>query len=387
MDWKTLFAALAMVGAACPSHAQEELRIGMLTTLSGPAGAVGNEVRDGFMLGVEMAGGKLGGVPTKVIVLDDEQKPDVARKHVERLIKRDKVQVVTGTIFSNVLMAIHKTVVDSKTLLLSPNSGPTTLSGAGCNQFFFTYGFENTQANLVIGEYLKRRGIERIVTIVPNYQGGKDGVAGLKLTYDGEIVKELYTGLGQLDYTTELTEIRALKPDALFAFMPGGWGISLLKQYNESGLSKEVPFYSTYTVDELSVPVLGDMALGASTAVTWNEDFDNAANRKFSAAYRAKYGRPPTLGAVQAFDVAQGIDAAVKARQGKLNNKEALIAELRKANFASPRGPFQFNINQFPIQDWYIAQVVKGPDGKPVLKTKDKVYTQLKDPYANYCKM
>ena len=387
MNWKPLALATAVILAAVPSQAQDKLRIGLLTTLSGPAGAIGAEIRDGFMLGIDMAGGKLGGLATEVIVLDDEQTPDVARKHVERLIRRDNVHVVTGTIFANVMMAIHKTTVESRTLLLSPNSGPTLLSGAACHPFFFTYGFENTQANMVTGEYLKRLGLKRIVTIVPNYQGGKDAISGLKQTYDGEIVKEFYTGLGQMDYTAELTEIRALKPQALFAFMPGGWGISLIKQFHESGLNKELPFYSTYTVDELSVQAVGDLALGARTTATWNEDFDNAANRKFSAAWRAKYGRLPSLGAVQSFDVAQGIDAALRARQGNLDDKPALIAELRKANFASPRGPFGFNINQFPIQDWYIYEVVKGTDGKPLLVTRDKVYTQLKDPNAKDCKM
>lgn len=382
---------LAALGAALafgppPGAAAEALKIGFMNTFSGPGAALGNEQYEGFLLGLELAGGRLGGLETEVIKVDDQLKPDVARQLVDRLIKRDKVQILAGITFSNILLTAVSPVVESGGLVISSNAGPSPLAGAQCSPGLFVISYENGQAHSAVGEYLNRNNIRKIVTLAPNYQAGKDAVAGLKSTFKGAVVQELYTGLTQLDFTTELTTIRASKPDAFWTFMPGGLGVSLVKQVAEANLQKEVPFYSSFTVDELSLPAVGEAALGNLSPYTWSPELDNPANKKFVAAFQKKLGRVPSLGAMQAYDVAQLIDSAVRGTKGKLD-RDALIAEMRKASFESPRGPFKFNHNHFPIQDWYMRVVEKAPDGTLRIVTKEKIFANLVDQYHQDCPM
>lgn len=378
-------AGVLAIGLGSTAALADPLKIGFMNTFSGPGGVLGSEQYDGFMLGIEMAGGKLGGRDTEVVKVDDQLKPDIARQLVDRLLKRDKVDIVAGITFSNILQTAVGPVMEAGKILVSSNAGPSPFAGAQCNPGLFVISYENGQAHSAVGEYLNRQGAKRVITMVPNYQAGKDAVAGFKSTFKGEIVQELYTSLQQLDFTTELTTIRNAKPDAFWAFMPGGLGVALVKQVAEGKLQDVVPFYSSFTVDELSLPAVGEAALGALSPYPWSPELDNPANARFVAAFKAKYGRVPSLGAMQAYDVAQLIDSAVKATGGK-TDRDALIAAMRKASFSSPRGGFKFNHNHFPIQDWYMRVVEKGPGGLRIVN-KAKVFENLVDRFHQDCKM
>ncbi|WP_354096823.1 ABC transporter substrate-binding protein [Bradyrhizobium sp. RT10b] len=383
----TLAAAALLLGTAVsPSLAQEKIRLGVVVTLSGPAAALGQQVRDGFALAVKDLGGKMGGRDVEVIVADDELKPDAAVTKVKGLLERDKVDFVVGPIFSNILQAIHRPITESKTFLISPNAGPSTFAGKDCNPFFYVTSYQNDQVHEILGKVAQDRGYKRMYLMVPNYQAGKDSVAGFKLDYKGEIVEESYMPLNTLDFQPELSKISSQKPDALFTFMPGGLGVNLVKQYRQAGLADSIPVLSAFTVDESTLPAQQDAAVGMFGGANWAPNLDNPQNKKFVAAYEAAYNVVPGTYAFQAYDAAMLIDSAVKAVKGDLSNKDAVGAALKKADFTSLRGAFKFNTNGYPIQDFYLTKVAKRADGKFQTEIVQKVFENYGDRYAKDCK-
>lgn len=379
-------AALLLSGAMSPALAQEKLKLGVIVTLSGPAAALGQQVRDGFALAVKDLGSKMGGRDVEVVVVDDELKPDAAVTKVKGLLERDKVDFVIGPIFSNILQAIHRPVTESKVFLISPNAGPSTFAGKDCNPFFYVTSYQNDQVHEILGKVAQDRGYKRMYLMVPNYQAGKDSVAGFKLDYKGEIVEESYMPLNTLDFQPELSKISSQKPDALFTFMPGGLGVNLVKQYRQAGLADSIPVLSAFTVDESTLPAQQDAAVGMFGGANWAPNLDNPQNKKFVASYEAAYNVVPGTYAFQAYDAALLIDSAVKAVKGDLSNKDAVAAALRKADFTSLRGAFKFNTNGYPIQDFYLTKVVKRPDGKFQTEIVQKVFENYGDRYAKDCK-
>ncbi|MGT2501641.1 ABC transporter substrate-binding protein [Bradyrhizobium guangxiense] len=382
----TLAAALLVGTALNPAVAQEKIKLGVVVTLSGPAAALGQQVRDGFALAVKDLGGKMGGRDVEVIVADDELKPDAAVTKVKGLLERDKVDFVVGPIFSNILQAIHRPVTESKTFLISPNAGPSTFAGKDCNPFFYVTSYQNDQVHEILGKVAQDRGYKRMYLMVPNYQAGKDSVAGFKLDYKGEIVEESYMPLNTLDFQPELSKISSQKPDALFTFMPGGLGVNLVKQYRQAGLTDSIPVLSAFTVDESTLPAQQDAAVGMFGGANWAPNLDNPQNKKFVASYEAAYNIVPGTYAFQAYDAAMLIDSAVKAVKGDLSNKAAVQAALKKADFTSLRGAFKFNTNGYPIQDFYLTKVAKRPDGKFQTEIVQKVFENYGDRYAKDCK-
>jgi branched-chain amino acid transport system substrate-binding protein len=383
----TLAAAALLLGTAVnPALAQEKIKLGVIVTLSGPAAALGQQVRDGFALAVKDLGGKMGGRDVEVVVVDDELKPDAAVTKVKGLLERDKVDFVVGPIFSNILQAIHRPVTESKTFLISPNAGPSTFAGKDCNPFFYVTSYQNDQVHEILGKVAQDRGYKRMYLMVPNYQAGKDSVAGFKLDYKGEIVEESYMPLNTLDFQPELSKISAQKPDALFTFMPGGLGVNLVKQYKQAGLADSIPVLSAFTVDESTLTAQQDAAVGMFGGANWAPNLDNPQNKKFVAAYEAAYNGVPGTYAFQAYDAAMLIDSAVKAVKGELSNKDAVAAALKKADFTSLRGAFKFNTNGYPIQDFYLTKVAKRPDGKFQTEIVQKVFENYGDRYAKDCK-
>jgi branched-chain amino acid transport system substrate-binding protein len=383
----TLAAAALLLGTAMsPALAQEKIKLGVIVTLSGPAAALGQQVRDGFALAVKDLGNKMGGRDVEVIVVDDELKPDAAVTKVKGLLERDKVDFVVGPIFSNILQAIHRPVTESKTFLISPNAGPSTFAGKDCNPFFYVTSYQNDQVHEILGKVAQDRGYKRMYLMVPNYQAGKDSVAGFKLDYKGEIVEESYMPLNTLDFQPELSKISAQKPDALFTFMPGGLGVNLVKQYKQAGLADSIPVLSAFTVDESTLPAQQDAAVGMFGGANWAPNLDNPQNKKFVAAYEAAYNSVPGTYAFQAYDAAMLIDSAVKGVKGDLSNKDAVAAALKKADFTSLRGSFKFNTNGYPIQDFYLTKVAKRPDGKFQTEIVQKVFENYGDRYAKDCK-
>jgi branched-chain amino acid transport system substrate-binding protein len=377
--------AVLLCVAAGQAGAQDKIKIGVIVTLSGPAAVLGQQARDGFALAIKDLGGKMSGKDVEVVAVDDELKPDVAVTKVRGLLERDNVDFVVGPIFSNILQAIHKPVVDSKTFLISPNAGPSSYAGKECSPFFYVTSYQNDQVHEILGKVAQDRGYKRVYVMVPNYQAGKDSVAGFKHAYKGEIVEETYMPLGSLDFQPELTKIASLKPDAVFTFMPGGMGVNLVKQFKQAGLADSIPVLSAFTVDESTLPAQQDAAVGMFGGADWAPNLDNPQNKKFVAEYEAAYKAVPATYAFQAYDTAMLIDSAVRAVKGDLSNKDAVAAALKKADFTSLRGGFKFNTNGYPIQDFYLTKVAKRPDGKFQTEIVQKVFENYGDRYAKDC--
>jgi branched-chain amino acid transport system substrate-binding protein len=383
MKWAAIAAACGVF--AGPAAAQEKLKIGLIVTLSGPAASLGAQVRDGFNLAIKDLGGKMAGRDVEVVVADDELKPDSAVTKVKGLLERDKVDFVVGPIFSNILQAIHKPVTDTKIFLISPNAGPSSYAGKNCSPFFYVTSYQNDQVHEILGKVAQDRGYKRVYVMVPNYQAGKDSAAGFKLDYKGEITEESYVPLGTLDFQVELSKIASQKPDAVFTFMPGGMGVSLVKQYKQAGLADQIPVLSAFTVDESTLPAQQDAAVGMFGGADWAPDLNNPQSKKFVASYEAAYNSVPGTYAMQGYDAALLIDSAVKAVKGDLANKDAVAAALKKADFISLRGNFKFNVNGYPIQDFYLTKVAKRADGKFQTEIVQKVFENYGDRYAKEC--
>jgi branched-chain amino acid transport system substrate-binding protein len=367
-----------------PAQAQEKLKVGVVLSLSGPPAALGKQALDGFQLGLKALGGKFAGREVETVVVDDELKPDLAITKVQALIDRDKVDFVVGPIFSNVLQAIIKPVTDQKIFLISPNAGPSSFAGKACNPYFFVTSYENDRIHAASGTFAQEKGYKRVFLLAPNYQAGKDAIEGFKLTFKGEIVDEVYTPLTQLDFSAELAKIAAAKPDAIYTFMPGGLGVNLVKQYRQAGLS-DIPFISAFTVDESTLPAQQDSAVGFYGSSNWAPNLDTPQNKAFVADFEKAYNYVPGSYAFEAYDAALLIDSALKATGGKTDDKEALRAALKKADFQSLRGSFKFNNNGYPIQNFYITKVAKRPDGKYQTEIVQTVFKDDIDPHGKEC--
>src|SRR5947209_10927278 len=379
-------AALAAL-ALTPAQAQDKLKIGIISTLTGPPAVIGQQLRNGFLLGVKAHGGKLGGREAEVIVADDELKPDQAVAKVKAFVERDKVDFVVGPVFSNMLQAIMKPVTDSGTFLISPNAGTSNFAGKECNANFFVTSYQNDQNHEVLGKYAQDAGIKKAFIMAPNYQAGKDALTGFKRYFKGEVLDEVYVPLNQLDYSAELSRIAAAKPDAIFVFLPGGMGINFVKQFRQAGLAEKITFLSSFTVDEGTLPAQQDAALGMFGGTNWAPNLDTPQNKKFVEEYVKEYNAVPASYAFQAYDAALLIDSALKATGGKTDNKDALRAALMKADFKSLRGKFKFNSNHYPIQDFYLVKVAKRADGKYETQIAQKVFTDYADPHVKDCAM
>src|SRR5215217_4726203 len=389
MDMKTfvLLAAAAVILAGTGAQGQEKLKIGIIATLSGPPAVLGQQLRNGFNLAVKDLNGKLGGRDVEVIVADDELKPDLAVNKVKALIERDKVEFVVGPIFSNILQAIMKPATDGGAILISPNAGTSSFAGKECNANLFVTSYQNDQNHEVLGKYAQDKAIKKAFIMAPNYQAGKDALAGFKRYFKGEVVDEVYVPLNQLDYSAELSKIAAAAPEAIFVFLPGGMGVNFVKQFRQAGLAEKVTFLSAFTVDESTLPAQQDAALGFFGGANWAPNLDNPQNKAFVAAYEKEYNAVPGSYAFQPYDAALLIDSALKATGGKTDNKDALRAALQKADFKSLRGAFKFNTNHYPIQDFYLVKVAKRADGKFQTEIAQKVFENYSDPHVKDCSM
>jgi branched-chain amino acid transport system substrate-binding protein len=380
--------ALGVLAAPAILHAQPAggVKIGLVAVQTGPQAALGSQLRDGFLMGLRHLGGKLGGLTAETVMIDDELKPDVAVAKVRTALERDRCDFFVGVVFSNILQAIIRPVTEANTFLISTNAGPSTYAGRGCNPYFFTTSYNNDQVHSVIGQACEDQGYKRVFVMVPNYQAGRDAVAGFKSRFKGEVVDEVYVPLTQLDFAAELAKIAAAKPDAIFTFMPGGLGVNLVRQYRQAGLAN-IPFLSTFTVDEATLPAQQDAAVGFFSAASWAPNMDNAANRRFVTDFEAAFNYVPASYAAQAYDGAMLLDSAIRRAGGKLTDKDALRAGLRAADFASVRGNFKFGVNHYPVQDFWLLKVAKRADGKFQTETVRKVLEANVDPWAAECRM
>jgi branched-chain amino acid transport system substrate-binding protein len=385
----TIIPAAALALIAGPALAQQKtVKIGFISTFSGPVAAIGNDMKNSFELGLDQHGRKLGGLPVEVIYADDQLKPEVGVQKTQELIESDHVDFVVGYIWSNVLLASLKPLVDSKTMTVVTNAGPNQLAGELCSPYVFSTSWQNDQTPAAVGRYMNEKGVKTAFLLGPNYAAGKDMLAGVQTTFKGQIVgQELTRWPDQLDFSAELSKAREAKPDAIFAFYPGGAGVQFVTQYVQAGLKGQIPLYTAFTIDDLSLPRLKDLAVGVPGAQEWVNDLPNDANKTYVADYKAKYHASPSFYGAQTYDAVGLIDSAITAVKGDLSNKEGMRKEMEKADFKSVRGGFKFGNNHIPIQNFYLQDAVKNADGSYALETVALIVKDDQDRFHDKCMM
>ncbi|HFC05289.1 MAG TPA: ABC transporter substrate-binding protein [Rhizobiales bacterium] len=391
---RALAGTLALGVSYSAAIAAEAVKIGVITTVTTPAGILGKEQLLGMNLALKHLGGKMAGKEVKLIVADDGFKPDIGKQAAGRLVRQEKVDFVTGVIWSHVLLASRKTVLDSGTFLIGANAGHSSMAGKACNKNFFSTSWQNDTVPMALGEVLNQRGVKSLYVMAPNYAAGKDMVKGMERTFKGKVLGKDFTKWGksaQLDFSAELAKAKASGAEALYVFYPGKAGGAFIKQYQQAGLSDKMKLFTVFTVDGISLPKFQKAnmkgVLGAIDTMQWSPDLDNAANKKFVADFLAENGRYPSFYAAQAYDAINLINSGVVAVKGNLADKDGLRAAFKKANYGSVRGKYTYGTNNFPVQNFYQREVVAGADGKWVQNVKTTVFKSLVDPFASECKM
>jgi branched-chain amino acid transport system substrate-binding protein len=371
-------AALTTSTALAAGH-DNSVKVGMITTLSGGGAGLGIDVRDGFQLALKMAGAE----NVELVIEDDQRKPEIAVQLADKMIQSEQVDVMTGIIWSNLAMAVVPAATAQGKFYLSPNAGPSALAGQGCHPNYFNVAWQNDNLHEAAGAYANEAGFANSFILAPNYPAGQDALTGYKRFYEGQLAGEIYTKLGQTDYAAEIAQIRASGADSVFFFLPGGMGISFLKQYAGSGVDLPV-VGPAFSFDQGILQAVGDAALGVKNTSQWSKDLDNAANVAFVAAFQEEYGRLPSLYASQGYDTANLLLSALE--KAPVADADAFRAALKMADFASTRGDFSFGPNHHPIQDIYVREVIQEGD----IFTNKIVATALEgrgDAYAEMCKM
>jgi branched-chain amino acid transport system substrate-binding protein len=390
---KSIFAGVLAAGVAAslaaplPAAAQQKLKIGFITTMSGPQGIIGKHMKDSVELAVEHLGGKVGGLPVEIVYGDDQTKPDVGVQIANDMLKRENVDIMAGIIWSNVMMAVMPVVTGANKIMVGANAGASPLAGSQCNELYFSTSWNNDQSPEAMGKFLQDSGVNDLYVLAPNYQAGKDMVAGLKRYYKGNIVEEIYTKLGQQDYQAEITQLRAKNPKAVFAFYPGGMGVQFVRQYHQAGLRDRIPLYTVFTVDETTLPAIKEAAVGQYEARFWSPDMDTPASKKYVGDFRKKFNYTPSFYGAQSYEAILLIDSAVKAVKGNVKDSKAMVQAMRKADYDSIRGRYKFNVNHHPIQNFYLLKAVKGGQDGAEMKIEKKVFDNHKDSYYQDCKM
>jgi branched-chain amino acid transport system substrate-binding protein len=389
-SFRTLLAGAVVAAFACagPATAQQKVKIGFITTLSGPPAIIGKHMKDSVELALDHLKHRMGGLEVEVVYGDDQFKPEVGVQLAEEMLKKHQVDFVSGIIWSNVMLAVMPVVTGAGHIMVGTNAGASPLAGSQCNELYFSTSWNNDESPEALGKYLQDKGVDDIYLMAPNYQAGKDMVAGLKRYYKGKVADEVYTKFQQQDYQAEISQLRAKNPKAVFVFYPGGMGIQFVKQYVQAGLRDQIPLYSVFTVDETTLPALREAAIGQYEARFWSPDLDVPASKRYVADFEKKYGYTPSYYGAQSYDGIMLIDSAVRGTKGNLKDVKALVREMRKANYDSIRGKYQFNVNQHPIQDFYLLQAVKANNKDGVaMKIVQKAFEKHKDAYYQDCKM
>jgi branched-chain amino acid transport system substrate-binding protein len=384
---RALLIGLLAIALATAPAAAETVKIGFITTLSGPQGIIGEHMKNSVELALDHLGRKVGGLEVEVIYGDDQVKPDVGKQLADEMLKKHKVHFVSGIIWSNVMLAVAPTVTQAGTFMIGTNAGPHELAGKMCHELFFTTSWQNDQTPEAMGKYMSDQGLTDVYAMAPNYAAGKDMISGFKRYFKGTVVDEVYTKMGQQDYQAEISQLRAKNPKAVFVFYPGGMGIQFLKQYAQAGLREQIPLYSVYTVDEISLPAVKEAALGQWETRYWSPDLKNEANRKYVADFKKKYGKMPVFYGSQSYDGILLIDSAVRAVKGDLSNKKGMVTAFRKADYKSTRGQYVYNLNHFPIQNFYLLKAVQGASGELEMQIQKTVFENHKDAYYKDCGM
>jgi len=381
-----LAAGLALACQASGAQEVQQLKIGLMATLSGPAAIYGKHMRDGFMLAVQQSNGALGGLPTNVLEVDDKLDPGLAVEQAKKLIEVNGVDIVVGVNFSKIMFAVHDPIVRSKTLFIGTHSGPAPIAGRKCSRYFFSTALQDDQVHETMGRYASLKGYQQVVTIAPDYEAARDVVVAFRRHFKGQIARELFPRLGQTDFSEEFRQVEEIEPDAIFAFMPGGMGVEFIKQFHTSGLKGIVPFLSSNTVNALSLPHTNEMAEGLFSAAQWAPNLDNPANKRFVREFGRAYNYAPSVYAAQGYDAAKLIHFALELTGG-VKEQEAMMSAISAAPFESVRGDFRFNSNQFPIQDFYLVEGVRRTSRLYEMEAVARVFDDVGDAYSGSCRM
>ena len=380
--------AAAAVAFSTSAFAQQKVKIGFISTMSGPPAIIGKHMKDSVEIALDHLGHKMNGMPVEMFYGDDQFKPEVGVQLAEEMLKKDQVDFMSGIIWSNVMLAVVPVVTGAGKIMVGANAGASPLAGSQCNELYFSASWNNDESPEAMGKYLNDKGVNDLYVMAPNYQAGKDMVAGLKRYYKGRIVDEVYTKFQQQDYQAEITQLRSKNPKAVFVFYPGGMGIQFVKQYVQAGLREQIPLYSVFTVDETTLPALKETAIGQYEARFWSPDLNVPASKKYVADFEKKFGYIPSFYGAQSYDAIMLIDSAVRGTKGNLKDVQALVRAMRKANYNSVRGKFQFNNNNHPIQDFYLLQAVKASNKDGVaMHIVQKAFEKHQDAYHQECKL
>ncbi len=388
-----LYAMIAGLAIASPALSADTVKIGFITTLTTGAAVIGNDMRDAVNLAITHIDGKMGGKPVEVTFEDDGFKPEIGKQKADKLVKQDNVDFVAGFIWSHVLLASRKTVLDAGKFLISSNAGPSPIAGKLCHRNFFSTSWQNDQTPMAMGEVLNQKGVKSLYVMAPNYAAGKNIVAGMKRTFNGAILGTDFTKWGkdaQLDFSAELAKARASGAEGIFAFYPGKAGAAFIRQYQQAGLQGVLPLYTTFTVDAIALPKLQqaelDGVLGSENTLQWSPDIDVPANRRFVSDFKTRHGRYPSFYAAQSYDTIMLIKSAVDAVNGDTSRTDEMRAAMKSANYNSVRGAYTYGHNHMPIQNFYLRRVVKDADGVWTTRIVRTVYEKHQDPYAKQCK-
>ena len=387
---KSTYSFKAVCAGVCVvalQSAYADVTVGFSGPLSGPVAAVGQDQYDGFMLGIESLGKKLGGQNVNVLREDDQLKPELGNQITRKFIDRDKVDAIVGLGFSNVLMASLPRIVESGPVAIATNAGPSPLAGKGCLPNVFSTAWQNDGTAEAMGKFAQDSGYKRVYLMAPNYQAGKDYIAGFKRYYKGEVLDEVYTQVNQPDYSAEIAQLQSAGPDAVFVFYPGGMGVNFVKQFSQAGLSKRIPMLSAFTVDGTTMPALRDASVGVISGAMWDVALATPGNAEFVAAFTKKYGRTPSHYAAVGYDTARLLDIAVGKVKGNTSDKAAFAAAVKAAGseLKAIRGPFKFNANNMPVQNYYAFQVAK-EGSQVVIKQLGTPLQNHEDAYVSQCK-
>ncbi|HLU19018.1 MAG TPA: ABC transporter substrate-binding protein [Pusillimonas sp.] len=382
-----LLLASSSICTAAVAAEEKPIKIGFVAELSGPQAALGQDQYDALMLLIEQRGGKLGGFPVEVLREDSQLKPEIAVQVTQKLIERDNVDLITGLTFTPTAVAASKVAIANEVFVIASNGSSNAMAGEECSPFVFVVSWQPVPHVAVLSKYADQQGYKRVSLMGPNYATGKNFLSIFKDNYSGTIVDEIYTPMSQQDFSAELLQLSASKPDAVFVFYPGGLGINFVRQYRQSGLGDNIPLMALGALDGTNLPALGDAALGFITGSTWAYDMDNESNRTFVEGFEKKYGRIPTMMAAQGYDAALLIDSAIAKVNGKLDDKEAFRAALKEADFKTVRGKFRFGNNQFPIQDFHILEIKRDAKGRVNQSLISTPMVDAVDPFASQCNM
>ncbi len=392
---KTMTTALIAGAMLATGSAQaDKVKIGFVTTLTTPAAVIGEDMKNSVELALEHIGNKMGPLDVELIFEDDGFKPDIGKQKTDKLVKQDDVDFVTGYIWSHVLLASAKSVLDADKFLISANAGPSQIAGKRCHKNFFSSSWQNDQTPMAMGEHLNQKGVKSLYIMAPNYAAGKDMVRGVESTFKGNVLGKDMTKWGadaQLDFSAELAKAKASGAEAIFVFYPGKAGGAFIKQYQQAGLQGAIDLYTVFTVDSIALPKLQAAGLsgvlGSKNTQQWSPDILNAANQRFVNDYLAKHGKYPSFYGAQSYDAIMLIKSAVEKVNGNLSDKDAVRAALKQADFDSVRGKYSYGNNHMPIQNFYLREVVEDDQGRWTTKIVSAVLTNHQDPYAKDCKM